>query len=134
MGLTELETRVLKAASKESGRRLTVEELSKKVGCSPGTIYQRLQNKEFRQLFMETMRNSVAEAVPEVLNAFSDKAKEGEFKHGKLLLEIAGIYEEKKNITAEVGITEESPFKDEKESKEFLKKTLAKAISEEESE
>jgi len=131
MALTDLEKKVLKIVSSEAGRRLTVEELADRVGCQASTVYKRLQNKEFRDLFMEAMRNSIAASVPEVMNAFIDRAKTGSFKHGKLILEVSGIYEETKNIKADVGMSEESPFKDDNETKDFLKKTLSAALSDE---
>jgi len=126
MGLTELETRLLKTAA-ASGSRITVEQLAKKAGCQADTIHRRLQNEEFRSLFIETMKSSLTAEVPAVLNSFVEAAKAGSFQHGKLVLEIAGAYSDKKEIKANIGVSEgESPFKDDDDRKAFLKETLGK--------
>ena len=39
------------------------------------------------------------EAVGPVVNAFIKEAKDGSYPHGKVVLEMAGLYAESKNVT-----------------------------------
>lgn len=126
MELTDLETKILKAVHGHGNRRLSVEEIADSVGCRPDTVYKRLQKDEFRQMFFEATKNSLSADVPVILNAFVDAAKNGSYKHGQLILEMAGAYDSTQKVQAEISSVEESPFKDDKDKKEFLKKTLEK--------
>lgn len=130
--ITELEQNILKTAAQLEGKRFTIEEIADKVGCSPLTIHKRLQDEEFRELFLDTLKNSLSAEVPEVLNSFVERAKGGSFKHGKLVLEIAGVYKEKKEIKGDFGLhSGESPFENDEERRHFLKDTLSRALEEE---
>ncbi len=130
MGLTGLETKLLKAVVAPAGRRLSIEELAETVSCKPDTIYQRLtDNPDFRELFKEALTGSLTGEVPEILNAFSDQAKSGSFKHGKLILEITGVYKEDKKHTLDVNVHEaEMPFKSDEERRAFLQATLSEVL------
>lgn len=123
MEVTELEGKVLKALAKAGNNRVSIEELAKQVNCKPETIYQRLQQEGFRRLFLEVMNNTIVADVPEVLNSVRDAAKQGQPQQAKMILELAGVYEQKSKveINAYVG---EDPFKNDDERKEFLKRTI----------
>ncbi len=123
MELTELEAKVLKTLSRLGNNRVSVEELAKRVGCKTETIYSKLQEAGFRRLFLEVMNNTVVADVPEVLNSVRDAAKQGQHQQAKMILELAGVYENKTKVEANVHIAED-PFKDDEERREFLRKTL----------
>ena len=123
--LTELETKILKEAGNAKEGRMSVEELAERVGCKSETIYKRLNDDNFRQLFMEASKAALAARVPKILDKFVELAEKGEFKHGKLILEIAGAYTEKKDIKADIGNVEgESVFKNDEERRALLMETL----------
>lgn len=126
--LSAVERRILKAVRETARSRITLESLAEKAKCKPDIIYKRLEeNEEFNRLFKETMVTSLLVEVPEILHVFVEKAKEGSFKHGKLILDIAGVYEEKKKIDLNGTVNvEESPFASPEERREFLKATLAR--------
>lgn len=131
MDLTELEQRLLKTIS-ATGARMTVEELADAVGCQASTIYRRLQNKNFKDLFVETMKTSLTAEVPGILKAFVGEALSGSFRHGKLLLEIAKVYTEEKKIVGDIGVREgETPFQSAEERQEWLQATLGHLVEEE---
>jgi AcrR family transcriptional regulator len=136
MNLTDLEMRILKAVAANGGARMTIEQLAHVANCSADTIYQRLANKQdFQELFKEALVNSLTGEMPEVLSSFVEEAKGGSFKHGKLLMELTGIYKEDKKVTHNVNLREvEQPFKDDSERKKFLKATLSEIFVEEEDE
>ena len=124
--LTDVEERILLVAGDYSpGGRLSAEELAEKADTSVQVVYEKLQDPQFRDMFLEVMTNSLSAEVPSILNAFVSKGKEGSFKHGKLLLEIAGVYHEKKEIKGKVGVSDsEEPFKDEEQKTAFMQDTL----------
>lgn len=114
------------AAAAECGQhRLTAEGLAALAGCSPALVCKKLKNPEFRQLFITSITNSLVMETPAILHTFTEAAKEGSFKHGKMILEITGVYQEKQRVELggkiEVG---DSPFKDDDERISFLKATV----------
>ncbi len=121
--LTELEAKVLKALSRAGNNRVSVEELAERVGCKTETIYSKLQEAGFRRLFLEVMNNTVVADVPEVLNSVRDAAKQGQYQQAKMILELAGVYENRTKVEATVHVGE-NPFKDDAERREFLRRTL----------
>ena len=53
------------------------------------------------------------------------EAKAGSFKHGKLILELSGLYNEETNLNVNATVAVgESPFKSEEDRSKFLKATL----------
>jgi hypothetical protein len=128
--LSELEEKLLAVAASAGGNRLTIQELADKCKCKPATIHKKLQEEEFKQLFLETLKGSLISDIPDILNSFVKEAKDGSFKHGELLLELAGVH--KKEVNANVGIKfrqiegDENPFTDESEKVKFLKGVLAR--------
>jgi len=76
-------------------------------------------------LFITSITNSLVMETPAILHTFTEAAKEGSFKHGKMILEITGVYQEKQRVELggkiEVG---DSPFKDDDERISFLKATV----------
>jgi len=130
--LTEADQKILKAAGDFSAyERASVEDVAKRAGVSPDTIYKKMQNDEFRELFLEAFTNTIAAEVPTILQTFVEKSKEGSFKHGKLLLEITGVYTEKKEIKGKFGVSaDEEPFESSEQRKEFLAETLNRVNAE----
>lgn len=125
--LTKTEREILMAAGEASPEKgLSVEAISEKTGISQDRIYEKLQRNEFRELFLEALTNSLAAEVPSILHAFVQQGKSGSFNHGKLLLEITGVYKEKKEIKNRhmLSSDNENPFKDESERKDFVRQTL----------
>lgn len=128
MNPTEFGVRILEVAAAHSSRRLTIEELAVKADTTPARIYKKLQDLEFRELFIETMKTSLLGDVPEILNSFVGLAKAGSFKHGKLVLQVAQIYEDKKTLTANVHV-DAVPFKNDEDRRAFLAATVGELVS-----
>jgi hypothetical protein len=128
--LSDLEEKLLAAAAAAGGKRLTILELSEKCRCKPATIHKKLQEDTFRQLFLETLKGGLVADVPDILSAFVSEAKAGSYKHGELLLDIAGIH--KKEVNANIGVKfkqtegDENPFGDDKEKAKFLRGILTR--------
>lgn len=133
MSLSRTEKAILRAASELGGGRITPVQLAEAAGCNVATVVNKLQNLEFRSLFYEVLKNSLAPEVPEILQSFLNQARQGSFKHGKLILEIAEFHHDKQQIGVDMAVsTVEDPFKDDEERSEWLKNTLQAVIGEEE--
>jgi len=128
--LSDLEERLLAAAVAADGKRLTIAELADKCRCKPATVIRKMQDEVFKQLFMETLRGSLIQDVPDILTSFVNEAKGGSFKHGELILDMVGIH--KKEVNANVGVKfrqtegDEDPFGSDKDKASFLKGILAR--------
>lgn len=125
---------ILKVATEAGHRRMTPHDLAEQAGCSVSFLCEQLQDRQFRAMFNEAMQGAVAVEVPEILNTFAQKAKDGSFKHGKLILEVAGAYSEKSEVNINANITHESPFGTEEERKAFLEASIARIRGENEGE
>lgn len=128
--LTKKDKKILQVASQMGNmgmNRLTVEQIAKEAGTRADFIYERLSDAEFKRLFFETLRSSLAIETPAILKKFVEEAKKGSFKHGKLILEISGLYSEETNINlrGKLDVTE-SPFESDMDRAEFLKDTLGR--------
>jgi hypothetical protein len=131
--LTNLEEEILKVAATTDRGRLTPDELAVKVGCSTATIYKRLQNPAFRELFLQTLNNSLAAEVPSVLHGVLERARAGDHKNAKLILELVGAYREEKRVTGDITVRETTdiPFTDDETRKAFARATLKQLVGEE---
>lgn len=120
---TDLEKRILRIVGE---KRLPIDQLAAEAGCRPETIYKRMQNKpEFSEAFNEMMLMGVRGHLPAVLDAFIAEALAGSFSHGKLLLEIGGVYQKKQQVDAQISVRDDGPvFKSDREKWEFLKATF----------
>ena len=133
--LSRKDRKILQFAAQSGGmglERLTVEQISKGTGCSADFIYKRLADPDFKTLFFETLKTSLAVETPAILKTFVEAAKSGSFKHGKLILELAGLYSEEANLNLKTKVElGESPFKSEEAKVNFIKATLGKYLTEE---
>lgn len=127
------EKKILAAALKCGEKRLSVSGLAEESGVKKTVICEKLKNPEFRQLFSEVMQAALTAETPEILHTFVSAAKEGSFKHGKLILELTGVYSEKQKIElgGKVELTE-TLFKSDEDRESFAKATLDKLLRKEE--
>ena len=123
-GFTDLEKRILRILNERPHLRLL--QIADKAGCQPSTIYRRLEEKpEFREAYLQVGISGVTGAAPAILDVFTSKALSGSFKHGKLLLEIAGIYQKKQQVNTQISVRDEGPiFKSDRERRDYLRATL----------
>jgi len=128
--LTKTEKNILKAVGECGSTSLTAHGIAEKAGCSPAFVCEKLKDPDFKTLFREVMEASLSAEVPEILKTFTEAAKQGSFKHGKLILELTGVYSEKQRVemSGKVDLGD-SPFKNEEERNEFIQTTLSKVRS-----
>ena len=95
---TTAEQKLLEVLLNPEFRTATVTEICKQAGISRQTYYKTIKKPEFMALYESQARDLVREAVGPVINAFVKAAKEGSYPHGKVILEMAGLYTESKNV------------------------------------
>ena len=128
--LSKTDRKILAAAAECGSKKLTVSGIAKIAGCSPAHVCKKLTDPEFKQLFSETLRTSLITEVPEILHAFVLAGKQGVFKHGKLILEMSGVHQDKQRVEIDGHLSSgDSPFKDDEERKAFLKATVEGFLS-----
>lgn len=89
-----------------------------------------LTDKGFKGEFLGQLQTALAADMPQILQRFVVEAMDGSFKHGKLLMELAGLYEEKRKLTGTMSLKHslERPFKDEDERMSFIEATKVRAL------
>jgi len=134
MKLSRMDKKILRFAAQAGGTnmdRFTIEQISTDTGCTVDFIHKRLSDQDFRSLFFDTLRTSLAVETPAILQRFVMEAKAGSFKHGKLILELSGLYNEETNLNVNATVAVgESPFKSEEDRSKFLKATLQEYLPE----
>ena len=117
-----VEKRILKAATRNLGR---VEDIADAAGCSTTTVYKAMQKLEFRQAFNEALRGNLVSEVPQILKAFAEEARQGSYKHGKLILEMTETYvPPTKKVDAKIDAqidSDDSMFGSAEERKDFIR-------------
>jgi len=130
----EKQKEILKAAQELSDKRATPKLIADQAGVSVNYLGQQLQDGTFRSMFNECLVGAVASETPQILQSFIEQAKQGSFKHGKLLLEISDMYSEKSQLEVNAKTTNDTPFSNKEERDEFLKATLQEFLEEQKSE
>lgn len=129
MQINDAEKKMLEVAAQSGGHRVTLDALAKACGKQPDFVYKKLQEPHFRQLFTEALRGALMVEVPEIVSSFLTEAKKGSFQHGKLLLEIAGVYTQDTNVNINALVaSKEAPLLTKEEKDDFIKATLANYI------
>jgi hypothetical protein len=62
------------------------------------TYYEAFSKPQFVEIYKQRSIELVKQQVAPVINAFVQEAKRGSFQHGKVLLEMADLYSEKKQL------------------------------------
>lgn len=93
---TASERKILEVLANPENATLNISEICKKAGVSRQTYYRAFEKKEFVTYYHNLCRQMIAESVGPIIRACEKEAKKGSFQHAKLLLEMAGLYTEKK--------------------------------------
>jgi len=67
-------------------------------GIDRSMYYYYMKKPDFLSLIRSSSMNLVSSGVTDIIHAFMDKAKGGSFKHGKVLLEMAGMHSDSISI------------------------------------
>ena len=107
--LTESEQKLLDVLLNPEYRMKSIKDLCLIAQISRATYYRAFEKPEFQALYKQKSRDLVDQSIAPVLNTFVREALRGSFPHGKVILEMAGLYSEKSTleVTGEVTFTAE---------------------------
>jgi hypothetical protein len=95
---TEAEQKLLEVLLSPEHRMKSIKDICA-IACISRMVYYRAFDKpEFKELYKSQSKALVDQAIAPVLNTFVREALRGSFQHGKVILEMAGLYSEKSTI------------------------------------
>lgn len=102
--LTENEQRLLEVLLNPDYRMKSITDLCNVAKISRMAYYRAFEKPEFKALYKQKSKELVENAVAPVLNTFVREALRGSFQHGKVILEMAGLYSEKLQVDNNIDI------------------------------
>jgi hypothetical protein len=91
---SETEQKILDALLDPANKYKNVTDLCQAAGCSRQAYYDAFKRPDFATLYRKLTLDLVKQSVAPVVNTFIKEATRGSFQHGKVLLEMAEMYQE----------------------------------------
>ncbi|MGJ0848174.1 phBC6A51 family helix-turn-helix protein [Tissierella praeacuta] len=123
---TEKEKALLEVLINPENRMKSITDICKLAKCSRPVYYEAFSKSGFVEIYKQQSMDLVKQSVASVLNTFIREAQRGSFQHGKVLLEMAGIYTEKQQLEHSGNINANNPYEG------LTKEQLLKLASDEE--
>jgi len=76
----------------------SITDICKLAKCTRPVYYDAFAKPEFVEIYKQGSVDLVKQSVGSILNTFIREAQRGSFQHGKVLLEMAGVYTEKSDL------------------------------------
>jgi hypothetical protein len=95
---TEKEKNLLEVLLNPENRMKSITDICKLAKCTRPVYYEAFAKPEFVNIYNKQSVDLVKQNVASVINTFVREAQRGSFQHGKVLLEMAGMYTEKTNV------------------------------------
>lgn len=95
---TPSEEKLLEVLLNPQYRMKSITDICKIAEISRTTYYEAFSKPGFNEIYKQKSIELVKQQVAPVINAFVAEAKRGSFQHGKVLLEMADLYSEKKQF------------------------------------
>lgn len=95
---TVKEAAILEVLLNPEHRMKSITDICKLAGCSRNIYYEAFGKPEFRALYESKVKDLVKQGIGPIINTFYKEALQGNFQHGKVLLEMAGLYNENKKV------------------------------------
>lgn len=108
--LTKAEQSLLEALLNPENRMKSVADICKAAKVDRSTYYRAFQKQEFVEVYNRHSVNLVKQNVASVINTFIREAQRGSFQHGKVILEMAGIYAEKQDVKVSGSMDINNPY------------------------
>lgn len=108
--LTKAEQNLLEVMLNPENRMKSVTDICKLAKIERVTYYRAFQKPEFVEIYNKSSVDLVKQSVASVLNTFVREAQRGSFQHGKVLLEMAGVYAEKSDVKVSGTVNVNNPF------------------------
>ena len=84
-------------------RLLTVSARCQKAGIDRSTYYDAFKKPGFVRLYRDMCVSLISQNLGPIIRAFEKEAMKGSYNHGKVLLEMAGLYTEKREVSGPGG-------------------------------
>lgn len=101
---TEAEQKLLEVLLSPEHRMKSIKDICTVASISRMVYYRAFEKPEFKALYKQKSKELVDNAIAPVLNTFVREALRGSFQHGKVILEMAGLYSDKQQIEVTGGI------------------------------
>lgn len=101
---TEKEKNLLEVLLSPENRMKSITDICKLAKCSRPVYYEAFSKPGFVELYKGQSTDLVKQSVAPIINTFIREAQRGSFQHGKILLEMAGVYAEKSDINLSGGL------------------------------
>ncbi|WP_028560669.1 phBC6A51 family helix-turn-helix protein [Paenibacillus pinihumi] len=108
--LTRSEQALLEALLNPENRIKSVTDICKIAKVDRATYYRAFAKPEFVVLYNKRSVDLVKQSVASVLNTFVREAQRGSFQHGKVVLEMAGLYAEKADVKLSGAVQVDNPL------------------------
>lgn len=108
--LTDKEKNLLEVLLNPENRMKSITDICKLAKCSRPVYYEAFSKPGFVEIYKKRSMDMVKQSIASVLNTFIREAQRGSFQHGKVLLEMAGIYTEKQQVEHSGSIDTNNPF------------------------
>ena len=102
--LTKAEEILLEVLLNPENRMKSVTDICKIAKIERMTYYRAFAKPEFVDMYNKRSVDLVKQSVAPIINTFVREAQRGSFQHGKILLDMAGMYNEKLRLSAEVNV------------------------------
>lgn len=96
--LTEKEKNLIEVLLNPENRMKSITDICKLAKCSRPVYYEAFSKPGFVEIYKKRSVDMVKQSIASVINTFIREAQRGSFQHGKVLLEMAGIYTEKSDV------------------------------------
>lgn len=100
--LTEKEKSLLEVLINPENRMKSITDICKLAKCTRPVYYEAFSKPEFAEEYKRLSADLVKQSVGSVINTFIREAQRGSFQHGKVILEMAGMYSDKLEITGKI--------------------------------
>ena len=95
--LTDKEKNLLEVLLNPENRMKSITDICKLAKCSR-PVYYAFSKPGFVEIYKKRSMDMVKQSIASVLNTFIREAQRGSFQHGKILLEMAGMYTESSDV------------------------------------
>ena len=79
-------------------RTRTITDICRIAECDRMTYYRAFEKPGFKELYKKKSKEYIDQNIGQVVAAFVNEAKRGSYNHGKVILEMSGLYTEKQKI------------------------------------
>lgn len=107
---TKAEQSLLEAKLNPENRMKSVADICKIAKIDRATYYRAFQKPEFVDYYNKRSVDLVKQNVAPIINAFIREGQRGSYQHGKIILEMAGVYTEKSDVKLSGTVNTNNPF------------------------